>query len=137
MNASDEHASKGRHEAMYSSFDELDKLSQVDYEHAFLAIQRRLSKNQICMLKYHYNAPNKTVAPSELASLIGYKSVNVVNSQYGTVGSYLCREFNLHYKVKINTLVHFEDRLIPPDQYLWIMRNTAFAALQRLHWFVS
>lgn len=120
---------------MYSSFDELDNLSQGDYERAFLVIRKKFSKNQVRMLEYHYNAPNKTVAPSELADLIGYKSINVVNSQYGTVGSYLCREFKLLYKVRLNTLVHFEDRLIPPDQYLWIMRDSAFAALQKLNWF--
>jgi len=120
---------------MYSPFEKLEMLTQTDYEQAFLTIQRKMTKKQLQMLTYHYHATDKSVVPSELARLAGYKSINVVNSQYGTIGSYLCRVFNLNYRVKLNTLVHFEDRLSPPDQYVWIMRDNAYNALSSLGWF--
>ena len=120
---------------MYNAFSELDKITPRDYENAFLAIRKKLSKNQYRMLEYHYHAVNYTVAPSELASLIGFRSIDQINLQYGKVGTQLCKQFGLWYEVKLSTLVYFEDRLSPPDQYLWIMRENAVTALSSIGWF--
>jgi hypothetical protein len=71
---------------------ELEPVTNPEYLAAFNSIRDRLSDGQRAMLKAHYNAPDRTLTATELATAAGYESYSAANLQYGFVGKWLHEE---------------------------------------------
>ena len=71
---------------------ELEPVTSPEYVAAFKNIQDRLGDGQRAMLKAHYNAPDRTMTATELATAAGYESYAAANLQYGFVGKWLHEE---------------------------------------------
>ncbi len=53
-----------------------------------------LADDQIALLKAHYNAPDRRITMSGLASAVGYKSYHAANLKYGHLGKAICKHLN-------------------------------------------
>lgn len=106
---------------------------------AFSSIQDRLSDGQRAMLKVHYNAPDRTLTATELATAAGYESHSAVNLQYGFLGKWLHEELLCALperedgtKIYTFALATGLDDGKAEVEWRWVLKPEAATALQQL-----
>ncbi len=91
-----------------------------------------VTDSQSQMLRYHYNAPSRTVTATQMAEAVGFGHYSIANSQYGRLGRLVGDELEYNpMKERLGTLVTFEKR---NEVWHWVMRPQVAEALERLGW---
>lgn len=68
--------------------DFLETFAAVGYFETFATLKEygKFDENLVKLLKAHFNAPNHTATPAQLAKKVGYANYGGVNLRYGTLG---------------------------------------------------
>jgi hypothetical protein len=110
-------------------------LASVDaYKRALLGLPRAgPGSARRELLRKHYFAPRRDLTADQMAELMGYKSGDGANLQYGLLAADLARDLGLRSteKVHIRVIATFSW----PDGYChWRMRPELALALEQLGW---
>ena len=113
------------------------------YAKALESIKNRIGKNQLEMLKYHFNAHNRTATFGELGRHVGYKNEDGANLHYGKLGAMLGEAVGMEfYKFEdgtpfqssaIGSGSHFPQK--DTGHFQLIMHHELAKALDQLGWF--
>lgn len=115
-------------------------LTVAKLKQAFLAIQDRITPNQLNMLKAHYAADGRSATMSQLARAGEYESYAVANLQYGKLGHLLSDALGGFVSGGNGGAPNWTFALgevIRPSgdgEWVWVMRPEVGQALEKLGW---
>jgi hypothetical protein len=106
------------------------------YADALTRLRTQLSELQCALLVAHYRAPGHAASVRELAVAVGEVNWQVVNSQYGRLGSMLRDALDFQ---AVGQQSYVIASFVPPGQrgnaeWLWAMHPELAAALESLGW---
>jgi hypothetical protein len=111
--------------------------SAAQYVNALQRIGPKITTIQQALLLAHYSAPARTATARYLASSIGLSKWQVVNSQYGRLGSLLRRTLNFRSGGQASFILASFCRRASDAEWEWIMHPQVAMALERLGWVQS
>ena len=109
----------------------INKLTNDDYQAAFLAIREEMADSDLRILKAHFESPNYVITATELASKVGFANFQAANLRYGLLAKKFLEFFQIQLidYVKINALVYLNN---PDDEWEWTLRPQVVRALKKL-----
>lgn len=111
----------------------VEALDADDYERALLALEDRLTEQQLALLTGLAAAPGHTLSMLELAKLCGYDSHKVANLQVGGLGKRFAEHFGIE-GLENQTLAIAVGSGVPDDKghWQWTLRPALVEAMTRL-----
>lgn len=106
------------------------------YADALTRLSGQLSDVHRSLLSAHYRAPGHAASARELAEAVGAAGWQVVNSQYGRLGTMLRDALEFRAEGQQSYAIA---SFIPPgvpgnDEWVWVMHPELVAALESLGW---
>ena len=114
--------------------------TSIQYQRAFLAIEDKITPEQLSMLKAHHAAAGHAATMTELARAGGYDSYAVANLHYGRLGHLLSDALGGLISKRRNGIPNWTFALgevtRPSEgaECQWVMRPEAASALEQLGW---
>ena len=117
--------------------------SAEKYAETLESIKDKIGENQLEMLRYHFNAHNRTATFGELGRHVGYKNEDGANLHYGKFGAMLGEAVGMDFdsfedgtpflSSAIGSGSHFQQK--DTGHFQLIMHHELAKALDQLGWF--
>jgi len=116
--------------------------TKEQYKKALEVIKDSISENQMKMLKFHYESPNRTVTFRQLAEEVGFQDYGGANLWYGKLGKILGDEMAFEFPIsetrnEIFCAGSIGTGITQPkdDDFQFMMHHSLADALNELQWF--